>query len=686
MPTEPGQFFGALMDDFFAECDEHLSSLRRLLIELEQKGGERAFAEERVRGVFRTLHTLKGLSGMVGFAESEELAHGLEDWLHRAAPDGFIPAGTSLDTLFEGAGLLERCLHARREESGPVDVEGFLAGLREELERRGSASPAEAPVPAPAAAPFATDLKLSPAESLRLQAALARGDRALELEFAPTPGLVARGLGVEAVRGRLGSLGEIVHVAPRVLPGRGVSFRFLVALGPDVAVPEEWRADGLTWTAVAEAGPPAPAADGAGAAGQGGAAGPATVASNVVRVGLPRLDELLRLVGELVISRSRLDDLLKRSWSGGGVPADALEEINAGMERQLRELREGVMRVRLVAVGETFERMRFVVRDVANAEGKDVRVELRGQDTELDKLVVERMMEPLLHLVRNAVSHGIETPAERAAAGKPPQGVLRLAASAVGERVRMVVEDDGRGIDRRAVAARGRAQGLSVPQDTPDDEALLEILSAPGFSTREVADLASGRGVGMDVVRSTVRALGGELTLATEPGRGTRFAVELPLTLMIVDALLVRIGGQTMAVPQPALLEVLLVEAEDVVPFENNEVVRYRGRVLPLVRLGRLFGLGREGVGGSFPVLVVGSEAQPVGLAVDRLAGLREIVVRPLADPLVAVPGIAAAAELGDGRVCLILDSAAVVQLAHQHRGGAAPAHAALSPVGAGHP
>jgi two-component system chemotaxis sensor kinase CheA len=698
MPTEPGQFFGALMDDFFAECDEHLSSLRRLLIELEQKGGERAFAEERVRGVFRTLHTLKGLSGMVGFAESEELAHGLEDWLHRAAPDGFIPPGTSLDTLFEGAGLLERCLQARREEAGPVDVGGFLAGLREELERRGSASPAEAPAPAPAAAPFATDLKLSPAEALRLQAALARGDRALELEFAPTPELVGRGLGVEAVRGRLGALGEIVHVAPRVLPGRGVSFRFLVALAPGAAVPEEWREDGLAWTAAADAdtpsppdagapvsaadGAPVPAADGAAA----GAAGPATVASNVVRVGLPRLDELLRLVGELVISRSRLDDLLKRSWNGAGVPADALEEINAGMERQLRELREGVMRVRLVAVGETFERMRFVVRDVANAEAKDVRVELQGQDTELDKLVVERMMEPLLHLVRNAVSHGIETPAERTAAGKPPQGVLRLAASAVGERVRMVVEDDGRGIDRRAVAARGRAQGLAVPPETPDDDALLEILSAPGFSTREVADLASGRGVGMDVVRSTVRALGGELTLATEPGRGTRFAVELPLTLMIVDALLVRIGEQTMAVPQPALLEVLLVEAEEVVPFENNEVVRYRGKVLPLVRLGRLFGLGREEGRGSFPVLVVGSEAQPVGLAVDRLAGLREIVVRPLADPLVAVPGIAAAAELGDGRVCLILDSAAVVQLAHQHRGAAAPAHATLSPVGAGHP
>lgn len=674
---EPGQFFGALMDDFFAEADEHLATLRRLLIELEQDGGERAFAEERVRGVFRTLHTLKGLSGMVGFTESEALAHALEDWLHGAAPDGFVPPGTSLESLFAAAGLLERCLHARRDGSAPADVGEFVDGLRAELEGREAAAPVETPVHAPAAAPPGSDLKLSPAESLRLRAAVARGDRAQELEFVPTPELVARGLGVEAVRGRVGALGEIIHVAPRVLPGRGVAFRFLVALRPDVQVPDEWSADGLSWSAGPVEPEPAatPEAAGAGAA-------PATVSSNVVRVGLPRLDELLRLVGELVISRSRLDDLLKRSWNGGGIPVDALEEINAGMERHLRELREGVMRVRLVAVGETFERMRFVVRDVANAEGKQVRLEMEGQDTELDKLVVERMMEPLLHLVRNAVSHGIETPDERTARGKPPQGVLRLGASAVGERVRIVVQDDGRGIDRDAVAALGRERGLAVPAGEPDDEALLEILSAPGFSTREVADLASGRGVGMDVVRSTIRALGGELALHTEPGRGTRFAVELPLTLMIVDALLVRIGEEVMAVPQPALLEVVQVEAGDVVTFENNEVVRYRGKVLPLVRLGRLFGIGGGGGRGSFPVLVVGSEAQPVGLAVDRLAGLREIVVRPLSDPLVAVPGIAAAAELGDGRVCLIVDSAAVVQLAHQHREGVAarPVLSTLTP------
>ncbi len=665
--TDSGQFFGPFMDDYFAECDEHLASLRRLLLELEEAGAAPALREEQVRGIFRALHTLKGLSGMVGFAEPEAVAHALEDWLRAAAPGGRLPPTAALDPLFEGAALLESALNARREGGAPADVGGFLARLRAAEPR--AEAPA-APAPPPGSAAPASGLNLSPAEALRLQAARQRGDRLREFDFVPTPDLVARGVGVEAVRARMGELGELIHAAPRVLEGRRVAFRFLVAVAEGNEPPEEWRDDGISWSFALDAPEVAEEA----AAGpdpldpEPVRAAPVVASSNVVRVDLGRLDELMRLIGELVISRSRLDDLVRRGWNGSGVPADALEEINAGMERQLRDLREGVMRVRLVPVGEAFERMRFVVRDVAGAAGKDVRVELRGQDTELDKLVVERMMEPLLHLVRNAVSHGIETPDERTRAGKPPQGHLLLSASTAGERVRMEVADDGRGIDRAAVARRALAHGIAVPEGTLDDAALLDVLCAPGFSTRDVADMASGRGVGMDVVRSTIRALGGDLVLHSEAGRGTRFSVELPLTLMIVDALLVQVGGQTMAVPQPALLEVIKVEPGDLVTFEANEVVRYRGRVLPILRLRRLFGIHGPGEGDGFPVLVVGSDAQPMGLAVDRLAGLREIVVRSLADPLVAVPGIAAATELGDGRVCLILDSAALVQLGHRQR------------------
>jgi two-component system chemotaxis sensor kinase CheA len=388
----------------------------------------------------------------------------------------------------------------------------------------------------------------------------------------------------------------------------------------------------------------------------------------MVRVDLTRLDELMRLVGELVVSRARLDDALRMAAvSGAGAAWDSLHETNAAMERQIRGLREGVMRIRLVPVGEVFERMRFAVREVAREAGKQVVLDLRGQDTEIDKVVVERMLEPLLHLVRNAVSHGIESPEERRARGKPAEGRLALCAAASGDRVMIEVEDDGAGIDVEQVTVRARARGLLAADERPADDALLDLLCAPGLSTRDEVDLASGRGVGMAVVRSTVRGLAGELTLETTAGQGTCFTIELPLTLMIVDALLVEVGGQRMAVPQPALREVLQVDEAELTRFESNEVIAYRGGVLPLLSLRRLFGLP-EAARRALYVLVVGSDASMTGLVVDRLVGLREIVVQPMADPLVAVPGIGGATELGDGRVNLILDAVALVRLARERR------------------
>jgi two-component system chemotaxis sensor kinase CheA len=638
------------MDDFFVECDEHLTTLRRTLLEMEEQGERSPAAGEHVRTVARVLHTLKGLSGMVGFGEVEQLAHALEDWMRAATTGGAMRPGTSLDPLFRGTGLMEQAIAARRGSSPPPEMDPFLADLDHEARAlsTGGASPRRA-APGAAAA-------LDP----RALAASARGDALFAFEFVPTPERVARGVGVEAVRGWLAELGELITAAPRVLEGGGVAFRFLVALPAGAEPPAAWGDDGITWE------PFALPADEAGAESRPevhrpeAAAAPATV----VRVELARLDELMRLVGELVISRARLADALEHG--GGG---DTLLEINTAMERQLRELRDGVMRVRLVPVGEVFERMRFVVRDVAQEAGKRVQVEIHGQGTEIDKLVVERIMEPLLHLVRNAVSHGIEAPAEREGRGKPPEGRLVLRASAAGERVVIEVQDDGRGVDVQRVAERARAQGILAAGAALDGQGLLDVLSAPGFSTRDHADRASGRGVGMEVVRSTIRELGGEIAMHSEPGRGTRFVIELPLTLMIVDALLVKIGDQTMALPQPALQEVLRIGADDITPFENNEVLRYRGGVLPLARLRRLFRV-RGGAEPASPyVLVVGTQAQPVGLVVDRLGGLREIVVRPVADPLVAVPGISGAAELGDGRVCLILDAAALAQMARERPG-----------------
>ncbi|MGC8872864.1 MAG: chemotaxis protein CheA [Chloroflexia bacterium] len=483
------------------------------------------------------------------------------------------------------------------------------------------------------------------------------------MEFRPSPALAEQGINVNTVRARLREAGEIVHAAPRVDAEGSISFEFLVVGPVDEEQVALWESRGLSCRpyplpaatpAVEAQAPRAPTAPLPPA--------PSLTPSNVVRVDLARLDELMRLVGELVIDRSRLEDELRQMERA--LPSAewrSLQEISSVMGRHLRDLREAVMRVRMVPIGEVFDRMRFVVRDLARDSGKQVRLEMSGQATEIDKYIVERMMDPLLHLVRNAVSHGLEMPKERAERGKPPEGTIRLSASTVGDLVAIEVEDDGRGIHLEEVAARARAEGLLVEGASLGPHNLLDILCAPGFSTRVDADVASGRGVGMAVVRRTVRELGGTLSLETWPGRGTRFLIHLPLTLAIIDALLVHVARQTYAVPQPAVREIIEMRPEQIRHVGGDEIASYRGSALPLLRLAPFFRLG-EPVSPVSYALVVGSGPGTIGLVVDRVLGKREIVVHALSDALVRVPGIAGATDLGDGRAVLILDVGALVR------------------------
>jgi two-component system chemotaxis sensor kinase CheA len=343
-----------------------------------------------------------------------------------------------------------------------------------------------------------------------------------------------------------------------------------------------------------------------------------------------------------------------------------LQEVNAAFVRELRNLRDGLMRVRLVSIGEIFQRMPFVVRDLARESGKKIRLAVKGQETEIDKYLVERLKDPLLHLVRNAICHGIETRAERLAQDKPTEATITLRASTIGESVMIEVSDDGRGIDQRHVVERARAAGVSVP-DHPDAAQLLDLICRPGFSTRDEADRGAGRGVGMTAVKNTVAEMGGQLTLRTELGKGTTFTLRLPLTLAIADALIIAAGGQRFAMPQGVVEEITTAEAAHIKELERNEVMSYRNAVLPLIRLTSIFGLTSERRP-EFPVLVIGTGLSAVGIVADRLLGQREIVVRVANDPLLKVPAIAGATELGDGRAVLILDSNGLIQSARQRK------------------
>lgn len=632
-PDNGGKFFDQFLDDYFAECDEHLVAIRRSLVTLEDVADQGSVDRTLLDNLFRSFHTLKGISGMVGLSAAEQLAHDLESYLRELREGTAVLSAHGFEVLVAGVSSLENVINARRNDQEIPSIEAITTRLKD-IASPDSASSTSEP-----------EVSQSGTEAKRWQ-----------VEFTPTAQLAERGVNVNSVRSRLQEIGELVQAKPVVKGAGEIAFHFVVVTSADKATVANFEADGLTFQ---------PAQEEPIQKSQVSKPIVATPAS-VVRVDLDRLDDLMRIIGELVISRTRLEDQLKELKQVTPPAAwRSLQETNVTLSRQLRDLRESVMRVRMVQIGEIFERMTFVVRDLARESARKIIVELSGGETEIDKFLVERMMDPLMHLVRNAVSHGFETVAEREAQGKRSEGLLTLSAMTAGERIVIKISDDGRGIDRTVVAARARALGRSVSEI--DDETLLELICTPGFSTREEADRESGRGVGMDVVRQAVEELGGRISMATKVGEGTTFTIELPLTLAIAEALIVSVNGQRFAVPQSAVTEVMEVESSATKVLENNEIISYRGKVLPLLRLGRMFEMDYQRAG-NFHVLVIGDETNSVGLAVDRIIGQREIVVRAIKDPLAQSQGIAGATELGDQRVVLILDIGALRQFAAKGR------------------
>jgi len=630
-PDNRGEFFDQFLDDYYAECDEHLVSIRRSLLTLEDEVDTRMVDRALLDNLFRSFHTLKGISGMVGLGAAEQLAHHLESYLRELREGTAVLSDTGFQVLGSGVSLLENVINARRNDQP-------IPSIDEIVERLQAVSAESAGVE------ITTPQKNDDVTATRWQ-----------VEFTPTAQLAERGINVNSVRARLQEIGELTQAKPIVKGAGEIAFEFIVITSADKNALASLEPDGLTFKPIAvEAAPRT----------KESVAVPTIAPASVVRVDLDRLDDLMRIVGELVISRTRLEEQLtdlKRVTT----PAAwrSLQETSLSMGRQLRDLRESVMRVRMVQIGEIFERMMFVVRDLARESGKKVTVQLSGGETEIDKFLVERMMDPLMHLVRNAVSHGLEPAAEREAQGKRSEGLLSLSAMTAGEKIVIKIADDGRGIDRNLILERAHAKGLGNGNSDLDDEALLTLLCTPGFSTRDEADRESGRGVGMDVVKKATEELGGRLSLATKVSEGTTFTIELPLTLAIAEALIVSVNGQRFAVPQSAVREVLEVESSATKVLENNEIISYRGKVLPLIRLARVFEMNHQR-GDNFHVLVIGEETNAVGLAVDRILGQREILVRAIKDPLAQSKGIAGATELGDQRVVLILDITALRQLA----------------------
>lgn len=670
-------FFVEFLDDYFAESEEHLTAVRRNLLALESSIGHSKIDAGLVDNLLRSFHSLKGISGMVGMRSAEQLSHNIESFLRGLAEHRIQLERDESDALIAATRVLESVIAARRLNAEPVDVTAAL-------ERLATASsqiqPAHGSPQAPQAAASYGSSRTS--EDENVAQAVGNGLRIWRVVFTPSAELSDRGINVNTVRARMEKSGQLLKAVPQILDKGKVAFEFLVACEAHQSPPIASMDDGLSceeFTTVHSPKPqPSEPRARRGAHATAGAVGPA----HLIRVDLNRLDAAMRMLAELVVSRSQLDERLKACESE--LPPslwEPLQEANVSIERRLRALGELVMRSRMVPIGEVFERMEFVARDLAREFDKRIVLRRTGEHTEIDKVLVERIMDPIMHLVRNAVSHGIEAPNERLALGKAQQGTISLNASAVAGDIIITVEDDGRGIDVQRIVARAQRLGL-IESDKAAVE-LLDVLCAPGFSIREEADLASGRGVGMAMVKDAVAVVGGSLELDTRIGLGSKFTIRLPVTLAVADVIVVSAGGQKFAVPQSMVREVIEIDASEIRAFEGSEIIAYREGTLPLIRLTRLFGLNESSLT-RMHAFVIGTRLNSAGVVVDRILGQREIVVRGISDPVIQVEGIAGATDLGDGRIVLILDPRGLVRRKNGNRQKSGSAQAQVLQVRGG--
>jgi len=553
-----------LVGIYLEDAREHLALLDAALLRLEREGHD----PEIAASLLGPLHTLKGNSGMIGFAGVKDYVHRLEEVFARARDGALVLDAGALDGLLQGATALR---HA---------VEASCAAGREACDL----APEQAALVALIGSAFAAPARPEPAAS------------------------------------------------------------------------------------------PAPTAPGTGAAADDATLAPAR--STMVRVDFSRLDHLLNLVGELIVARTKLHELARRIADVvPGAGPELLEAVHqvAGVSTQLQET---IMDVRMLPIRHVFERFPRLVRDLARQQGKQVELVLQGEDTRVDKAVIDELGEPLVHLIRNAVDHGIEPPATRAAHGKPAAGTILLSAAQESNQVVITLVDDGGGIDAGEVRRRALERGLIHEGEALTDRDAIQFIFTEGFSTARTVTDVSGRGVGLDVVVQSMERLNGLIEAETIPGAGTKFTLQLPLTLAIITVLMVEVGGDTYALPSGSVVESLRYPRSEVTRIGGRDTLRVRDRIVPLLHLGELFG-GAALPGDEAYAVIVGRGDKRLGLTVDRLRGQQDVVIKAL-DPAVseATVGIAGATILGDGRVMLILDVAALFEGRHGRERGRAAAEA----------
>ncbi|QVQ28759.1 chemotaxis protein CheA [Achromobacter deleyi] len=669
-------------ETFFDEADELLAQMEQLLLELDVGAPD----IEQLNAIFRAAHSIKGGAATFGcFTQLAGTTHLLENLLDAIRRGEMALRTDMIDIFLETKDVLKSQLDAYRASEEPDDAvfERICAVLRQlALEHKDpAAAAAPAPAPAPqAAAPAPAPVPQAPQPVQAAPAAPAADAGSLPLRVRITK---VSDKDAASLLEEMGNLGTVkasecangvltVWVESTCTPDDIEAVCCFIVDGDQLNIARE-AAPASAAAAPAEAAPvaaPAPAAveapvaesaaaaevvtQTARAAARPAAAAHADKESTSIRVGVEKVDQVINLVGELVITQAML---AQTASTLDPVLHDRLLNGMEQLERNARDLQEAVMSIRMMPMDYVFSRFPRLVRDIAGKMGKQIELQTYGRATELDKSLIERIIDPLTHLVRNSLDHGIETPEKRIAAGKDPVGQLVLSAQHNGGNIVIEVSDDGGGLNREKILKKAMAQGLAVNENSPDDE-IWQLIFAPGFSTAEKVTDISGRGVGMDVVRRNIQDMGGHVQLSCEPGNGTTTRIVLPLTLAILDGMSVRVGEETFILPLNHVTESLQPTNDQIYSVAGNErVMHVRGEYLPLVEMHRVFSVGQAQSDPTQAIAVImQAEDRRFALLVDHLIGQHQVVVKNLESNYRKVPGISAATILGDGSVALIVD------------------------------
>jgi two-component system chemotaxis sensor kinase CheA len=708
----------AIKQTFFQECDEQLAELEQGLLAIERGEGDL----ETINAVFRAVHSIKGGAGAFGLDDLVRFAHTFETTLDGMRAGTLDAAPPVVRLMLRSADILADLVHIARD-GGEIDA-ARVAQMSEELVRASGAEPDPAATEPPAFEPLPAEdgpeideFGFAPVQfSFEALDADDGAAGSVRVRFAPRPELYAKANDALRLLRELGRLGDAdvacdISTVPLLteLDPEGAYLSWDIALRGEVeesAVREifefvEFDCDlsietGIAGPVMDEADaarsvqeilaqiaaeaavePSAPAAVSAPAPARPAPVMPAPANTQqapqqlaqhqgsqpaaTIRVDLDRVDRLIDLVGELVINQSMLAQRVMEAGiarlSDVAVGLDDLEQLT-------REIQDSVMAIRAQPVRPIFQRMSRVVREVADMTGKSARLVTEGENCEVDKTVIERLADPLTHMIRNAIDHGLEKPEDRIAAGKPEQGTVRMVAAHRSGRVVIEVSDDGAGINRAKVRQIAVDRGIVAADAQLSDAEIDDLIFAPGFSTAAAISDVSGRGVGMDVVRRSIQALGGRITIASRPGQGTTFTLSLPLTLAVLDGMIVTVAGQTLVVPLSAIVETLQPKAADVHALgEKARVIGIRGAFLPLIDVGAVLGYREEEADplASVAMMVETENQSQCALMVDGIIGQQQVVIKSLETNYGRVFGVAGATILGDGRVAVILDVDAIV-------------------------